>query len=130
MKQVLLFIVMNQVNESSIHFLFCFSIYNMLQYPFHICDSNTVIRHRYSFLFCLFHSELNIFFIKHAGTAMNDEIIVLQFFGKSVPLTISTCKPSPYFFFSIAGILTLPISSASGACVQASAIRTLLFTVS
>ena len=45
--------------------------------------------------------------------------------GKSLPLAVSILIPCPNLLRSIPGILTLPMSSAAGAWVQASAIRTL-----
>ena len=55
---------------------------------------------------------------------MDNQVVRARSSGKSVPDTMSICKPSPIRLRSIFGIFTRPMSSVSGACVHASAIST------
>ena len=89
-----------------------------------MCNSYTVICHRNLLFFGTVDPRHHIFAVKHACTALDDQIIfgkVIRKIGSAYQLYLQVFSKS---FFSIRGIFTLPISSFRGACVQHSAIST------
>lgn len=96
----------------------------LVQYTTQAGYCHSVVRHRNMLRTGMGYTIEHIFPVEHAGAAMDNQIISGQVYGKVIPGDEVYLQLPPMRFRSRRGILTVPMSSVSGAWVQASAIST------